>query len=79
VHVTVGIEAEATGVCGTAEAARRLEEELRAMASIAAAAEARRPELAAQLRAIQVSRDERIVHVDLRAGAPGVDQLLRLF
>jgi hypothetical protein len=49
------------------------------MASIAAAAEARRPELAAQLRAIQVSRDERIVHVDLRAGAPGVDQLLRLF
>ena len=38
VHVTDGIEAEATGVCGTAEGAQRLEEELRAMASVAAAA-----------------------------------------
>ena len=79
VHVTDGIEAEATGVCGTAEAARRLEEELRAMASIAAAAEARQPGIAAQLRAIQVSREERTVRVDLRAGAAGVEQLLRLF
>ena len=79
VHVTDGIEAEATGVCGTAEGARRLEEELRAMASIAAAAEARQPGIAAELRAIQVSREERTVRVDLRAGAAGVEQLLRLF
>ena len=79
VHVTDGIEAEATAVCGTAEGARRLEEELRAMASIAAAAQARQPGLAAQLRAIQVSREERIVRVDLRTGAPGVEQLLHLF
>jgi hypothetical protein len=79
VRVTDGIEAEATGVCGTAEAARRLEEELRAMASIAAAAEARQPAIAAQLRAIQVSREERTVRVDLRADAAGVEQLLRLF
>ena len=79
VHATDGIEAEATGVCGTAEAARRLEEELRAMASVAAAAEARQPGLAAELRAIQVSREERTVRVDLRAGAAGVEQLLRLF
>jgi len=79
VHVTDGIEAEATGVCATPEAARRLEEELRAMASIAAAAEARQPELAAQLRAIQVSREDRTVRVDLRSDAAGVDQLLRLF
>ena len=79
VHVTDGIEAEATGVCGTAEAARRLEEELRAMASIAAAAEARQPGIAAELRAIQVSREERTVRVELRAGAAGVEQLLRLF
>ena len=79
VRVTDGIEAEATGVCGTAEAARRLEEELRAMASIAAAAEARQPEIAAELRAIRVSREERTVRVDLRAGAAGVERLLRLF
>lgn len=79
VHVTDGIQAEATGVCGTAEAARRLEEELRAMASVAAAAEARRPGIAVQLRAIQVSREERTVRVDLRADAAGVEQLLRLF
>ena len=52
VRVTDGIQAEATGVCGTAEGARRLEEELRAMASVAAAAEARQPGIAAQLRAI---------------------------
>jgi hypothetical protein len=74
VHVTDGIEAEATGVCGTAEGARRLEEELRAMASVAAAAEARQPGLAAQLRAIQVSREERTVRVHLRADAAGVSK-----
>jgi hypothetical protein len=79
VHVTDSIEAQAMGVCGTAEAARRLEEELRAMASVAAAAEARQPEIAGELRAIQVSRDERTVRVDLRADAAGVEQLLRLF
>jgi len=79
VHVTDGIQAEATGLCGTAEAARRLEEELRAMASVAGAAETRQPEIAAQLRAIQVSREERTVRVDLRSGAAGVEQLLRLF
>ncbi|MGA3018331.1 MAG: hypothetical protein ABSF62_14525 [Bryobacteraceae bacterium] len=79
VDVTDGIEAEATGVCATAETARRLEEELRAMASIAAAAEARQPGIAAQLRAIQVSREQRTVRVDLRADAAGMEQLLRLF
>jgi hypothetical protein len=79
VHVTDGIEAEATGVCGTAEGARRLEEELRAMASVAAAAEARQPGIAAELRAIQVSRDGRTVRVNWRADAAGVEQLLRLF
>lgn len=79
VHVTDGVQAQATGVCGTAEAARRLEEELRAMASVAAAAEARQPEIAAQLRAIQVSREGRAVRMDLRADAAGVEQLLRLF
>jgi len=79
VHVTDGIQAQATGLCGTAEAARRLEEELRAMASVATAAEARQPGIAAQLRAIQVSREGRTVRVDLRADAAGVEQLLRLF
>jgi hypothetical protein len=78
VHFTDGIQAQATGVCGTAEKARRLEEELRAMASIAAAEE-RQPGIAAELRAIQVSREDRTVRVDLRAGAAGVEQLLRLF
>jgi hypothetical protein len=78
VHVTDGIQAQATGVCGTAEAARRLEEELRAMASIAAAEE-RQPGIAAGLRAIRVSREDRTVRVDLRADAAGVGQLLRLF
>jgi hypothetical protein len=79
VHVTDGIEMEATGVCATSGQAERLEGELRAMASIGAAAERRRPEIAGLLRAIQVNRQERTVRVDFRTDGAGVEQLLHLF
>jgi hypothetical protein len=79
VHLTDGIEAQITGVCGTAEGAERLEGETRALISVAAAMEAKQPAIAAELRSIQVSRDDRTVRVDLRADAAGMEQLLRLF
>jgi hypothetical protein len=79
IHVTDGIDAQATAICGTVDSARRLEEELRAMASIAASAESKQPAIAAQLLAIQVNRDDRTVRIDWHADAAGVGQLLKLF
>jgi hypothetical protein len=78
-RVNDGIRLDATGVCATADAARRLEETLRAFVSIGVAANARQPEMAARLRAIRIEREDRTVRASLAADAAGVEQWLRAF
>jgi len=78
-HITAGVRIDVTGVCATADTARQLEETLRAFVTLAAAGSARQPELAAQLRSIQVTRDDRTVRASLATDATGADRLLHLF
>jgi hypothetical protein len=73
------IALQIAGVCRTADAGRQLEQSLRAILSLTAAANARQPALAAMLHAIQIHRDEGTVHVTLSTGADALDQLLRAF
>jgi hypothetical protein len=67
------------GVCRTPDAGRQLEQSLRAILSLTAAASARQPQLAAMLRAIQIRRDESTVHVTLATGTDALDRLLKAF
>jgi hypothetical protein len=73
------IALQIAGVCPTPDAGRQLEESLRAILSLTAAASARQPALAAMLHEIQIHRDERTVHVTLSTGTDALDQLLRAF
>jgi len=74
-----GVQLEATGVCATPDGARRLEETLRAMASLGAGASARQPQAAALLNAIEITRDGRTVRVGLFVPADDVEELRRFF
>lgn len=78
---TIGdrITLDFSGICGADESALQLEENLRGLISLAAAAGARRPELAALLRGIQVRREGRAVYATLTTGPDSLDQMLRLF
>ena len=67
------------GVCRTPDAGRQLEQSLRAILSLTAAASARQPALAAMLHAIQIHRDESTVHVTLSTGTDALSQLQRAF
>ena len=67
------------GVCRTPDACRQLEQSLRAILSLTAAASARQPALAAMLHAIQIHRDESTVHVTLSTGTDALSQLQRAF
>jgi hypothetical protein len=78
-HISDGVRIDITGVCATADTARQLEETVRAFVTLAAAGSARQPELAAQLRSIQVTRDDRTVRASLATDATGADRLLHLF
>jgi hypothetical protein len=71
------IALQIAGVCRTPDAGRQLEQSLRAILSLAAAANARQSGLAAILQSIQISRDESTVHVTLSTAADALDQLLR--
>ncbi len=73
------IAIEIAGICRTPDAGRELEQSLRAMLSLAAAAAARQPALAAMLHGIQIQRDERTVHVTLSTGTDALDQLRQAF
>ena len=72
------IEIEATAVGRSTEAGREFEERLRAILSLAAAANARRPDLVALIRSVLIRREDRTVRVALSAGPDAVDPLLRL-
>jgi hypothetical protein len=65
-----------TAECPAPENARRFEQSLRALVTLAAAATARQPDLAAMLRSVSVTRDDRIVRVN---GAASPEALLKLF
>jgi len=84
-HMTITVELrdsfdlELTALCLTAGDGREFEQSLRAILTLAAAGNARQPDFAALLRAIQIRRDDRTVHVALTAAPDGLDQLLRAF
>jgi hypothetical protein len=73
-----GIEIEATAVGRTTEAGREFEENLRAILSLTAAANARQPDLVALIRSVQIRREDRTVRATLAGGPDAADQLLRL-
>jgi len=62
-----GLEFRVAGVAHDAAGAQRLEENLRALVSLALLGAARNPALSAPLRAFQVSREGSVVHVTLSA------------
>jgi hypothetical protein len=72
------IEIEATAVGRTAEAGREFEENLRAILSLTAVANARQPDLVALIRSIQIRREDRTVRAALSAGPDAAASLLRL-
>ena len=63
------VELNLSGQCPSAEAARRFEETLRALLSLAAAANARQTDVASLLGSVQVRRDGLAVHATVRADA----------
>lgn len=71
-------ELDVAGVCRTGDAGRQFEESLRAIVSLAAAANARQAGVAAVLHSIQVRREDRIVHARLSAKPEAADNLLHL-
>lgn len=73
------IALQIAGVCHTPDDGRQLEQSLRAILSLTAAASARQPALAAMLHAIQIHRDGLTVHVTLSTGTDALNQLLRAF
>lgn len=78
-RLDTALDAAATAVCPNPATATRFEETLRAMASITAAAVARRqPELAALLRSLDVRRDGRTVHAHASASPRAAGELLGL-
>jgi len=68
-----------TAQCATADNARHLEETLRAILSLSSAGLARRPELAALLRAVDLQRQQDSVHASLAASDETMPQILELF
>jgi hypothetical protein len=78
VRIGSQIEIEATAVGRTAAAGREFEESLRAILSLAAAANARRPDLVALIHSVLIRREDRTVRVALSAGPDAVDSLLGL-
>lgn len=72
------IEIEATAVGRSAQAGREVEENLRAILSLTAAANARQPDLVALIRSIRISREDRTVRAALSGGRDAADALLRL-
>jgi hypothetical protein len=72
------IEIEATAVGRTAAAGREFEESLRAILSLTAAANARRPDLVRLIHSVLIRREDRTVRVALSAGPDAVDSLLGL-
>jgi hypothetical protein len=62
--------------CATPEAALRFEQSLRALVSLAAAANARQPATAGLFESIRIGRDDRVVHASLSAPLDALAKLL---
>lgn len=81
-HAVIGVgldqpvRIQATVVGRSADAARQVDETLRASITMTAAAESRHADVVALLRAIQLSRDDRTVRASLSATPEQVQQLL---
>jgi hypothetical protein len=73
-----GIEIEATAAGLTADAGREVEENLRGIVSLTAAASARQPDLVALIRSIRISREDRTVRAALSASSDAAASLLGL-
>jgi hypothetical protein len=69
-------ELELMARCPTPDAALRFEQSFRAMASLAAATNARQPAIAGVLQSIRIRREERVVHVSLSAPVDALAKLL---
>jgi hypothetical protein len=66
------------GVCTTPQVAQQLEGTIRAMLSLAAAAEAHNPRVGQLLRRTRITREDRAVHLSLSADASELGQILGL-
>jgi hypothetical protein len=71
-----GLALEVTAIGRTADAARNIEETVRADITLAAAAEARQPDLAKLLRSIRIDREDRSVRITLSADQDAAAKLL---
>jgi hypothetical protein len=76
VNVDSGLALAVTVVGRTADSARNVEETVRAEITLAAAAEARRPDLATLLKSISIDRDDRTVRIMLSASGDAAAKLL---
>ena len=70
------VDLELTSRCPSPATAAEFERRLRALLSLAIAANARRPEIAALLRSVQLRREESIVHAALSAPPAALGSLL---
>jgi hypothetical protein len=78
-HIEPPLQLDLMAQCPTPEAARHLEETLRAFFSLLAATLARQPDLAALLRAAEVSSEANTVHGSMAVPADTMPRLLELF
>jgi hypothetical protein len=76
VRLGSSIDVEITGICHAADAGERLEETVRAIVSLA---EAANPRLAAALKSVQIRREGTIVHATLATDADSVGKLIDEF
>lgn len=73
---TSGLTLQATGICRSADEARKLEETLRGLLSLVGAA-TRDRDLAAVLASVQVNREDVRVHADLTGNPETIARMLR--
>jgi hypothetical protein len=71
------IQIDATGVCRSADAGRQLEESLRAILTLIAAAGGRQSEMAATLHSIEIRRDGLSVHATMASSSESAEKLIR--
>jgi len=71
-----GLALAVTAIGRTGDAARNIEESVRADITLAAASEARQPDLAKLLRSVRVDRDDRTVRIALSADADAAAKLI---
>jgi hypothetical protein len=71
------IQVDGTGAGRTADAARQLEENLRAILTFAAAGSGRNSEIGAMLNSVEIRRDGQSVHAELSSSPESAEKLVR--